>query len=184
MKCQKRCPTEAWSDPQGEHDPQPASGPLWVVGGCPLWAGPSPPRASPPRAHPSGPGLGEPWAGLLWLRPAAHGVGRGQGLRREDLLHRPQHQEDHVGRSQREVGTDQRPAFKFRLVFFSSKSCVGHPYSRPSVDRFGKNFGGRLIKGQVKRESNFSQIGQQTAEMTQLLEEKNTNLNLKAGLLN
>ena len=32
----------------------------------------------------------------------------------------------------------QSPAFKFRLVFFSFKSCVGHPFSRPPVDRFGK----------------------------------------------
>ena len=39
----------------------------------------------------------------------------------------------------------QSPAFKFRLVIFAFKSCVGHSFSRPSVDRFGKNFDWLLI---------------------------------------
>ena len=77
---------------------------------------------------------------------------------------------------------DQSPAFKFSLVFFAFKSCVRHPFSQPFVDRFGKKFGGLLIKGHVKHVSNFSQIVRQTAEMTELLKENNTNLNLKAGL--
>ena len=39
----------------------------------------------------------------------------------------------------------QSPAFKFRLVFFAFKSCIGRPFSRASVDRSGKIFVGLFI---------------------------------------
>ena len=51
----------------------------------------------------------------------------------------------------------QSPAIKFRLVFF----CF---ISWPSVDRFGKIFGGLVIQGQVKSGPNFCSFGPQRAE--------------------
>ena len=51
----------------------------------------------------------------------------------------------------------QSPAVKFRLVFFCFKSW-------PSVDRFGKHFGGLVILGQIKSVPNFCSFGPQRAE--------------------
>ena len=56
--------------------------------------------------------------------------------------------------------------------FFPFKCCV----SQLSMDRFGKNFGGLMILGQVKSSPNVCSFGPQRAEKHNIWRGKNTNL--------
>ena len=64
------------------------------------------------------------------------------------------------------------------LCFFPFKCCV----SQLSGDRFGNNFGGLMILGQVRSSPNFCSFGPQRAEKRNIWRRKNTNLNLNSGL--